>query len=143
MIKIYVSPTCSSCRKVIKWFDEQKIPYKERNIFNATLNPDELKEMITKSENGTDDIISRKSKIIKENKVNIDDMTISQLISFIRENPSVLKRPIMVDDHRIQVGYNQEEITTFIPRAKRMAEMYCSENECADFTSCEAKEDKN
>ena len=29
MIKIYTSPSCSSCRKVKQWFDEQKIPYEE------------------------------------------------------------------------------------------------------------------
>jgi regulatory protein spx len=46
-------------------------------------------------------------------------MSISQLVQFIRENPSVLKRPIMVDSRRIQVGYNEEEIRTFIPVEKR------------------------
>jgi regulatory protein spx len=46
-------------------------------------------------------------------------MSISQLVQFIRENPSVLKRPIMVDNRRIQVGYNEEEIRTFIPVEKR------------------------
>ena len=69
MIKIYVSPSCSSCRKVKKWFDEQKIPYQERNIFHAVLDSKELKEMLAKSENGTDDIISNRSKIIKEQNI--------------------------------------------------------------------------
>jgi regulatory protein spx len=31
----------------------------------------------------------------------------------------VLKRPIIVDKRKIQVGYNSEEITVFIPREKR------------------------
>ena len=43
MIRIYTSPSCSSCRKVKKWFDEQKIPYVEKNIFTSVLNPTELK----------------------------------------------------------------------------------------------------
>ena len=62
-------------------------------------------------------------------------MTINQLISFIRENPSVLKRPIMVDDSKIQVGYNEEEITVFIPRARRIAEMGCTGLDCDDYQS--------
>ena len=142
MIKIYVSPSCTSCRKVKKWFDEQKIPYEEKNIFAATLNPDELKEMLLKSENGTEDIISLRSKVVKESDINFDDMTISEMIEFIRKNPSVLKRPIMVDDKRIQVGYNSEEIRTFIPRARRMAEMYCSHDSCETFDDCESKDSK-
>ncbi len=132
MIKIYVSPSCSSCRKVKKWFDERKIPYEEKNIFTSNLKEDELRNILTKSENGTDDIISSKSKIMKEQKVDFDSMSISQMINFIRKNPSVLKRPIMVDDEhdRMQVGYNADDIRIFIPRAQRELDMMCYAQEC-------------
>ena len=121
MVRIYTSPSCSSCRKVKKWFELQDIAYEERNIFSATLNENELKEMLAKTENGTEDIISTRSKIIKEQNLDVENMSISQLVQFIKENPSVLKRPIMVDNRRIQVGYNEEEIRTFIPVEKRQA----------------------
>ena len=84
MIKIYVSPSCSSCRKVKQWFKEQKIPFEEKDIFSSDLSEQELRDILVKSENGTDDIIATKSKIVKEQKVNFDDMTISEMISFIR-----------------------------------------------------------
>lgn len=142
MIKIYTSPSCSSCRKVKKWFDEQHIPYVEKNIFNGVLNPKELKEILEKSENGTDDIISKRSNVIKEGKVDIDSMTINELIEFIKQNPSCLKRPIMVDDRKIQVGYNEEEIRSFIPAARRVAMRNCVLHEnCDDCKSL--KEDFN
>ena len=79
-----------------------------------------------KSENGTDVIISKRSKIIKEQNVDIDSMTVGELVEFIQKNPSVLKRPIMVDDRRIQVGYSSEEIRTFIPRARKIADEACA-----------------
>jgi regulatory protein spx len=77
--------------------------------------------MLAKTENGTEDIISTRSKIIKEQNLDVENMSVSQLVQFIKENPSVLKRPIMVDSRRIQVGYNEEEIRTFIPMEKRQA----------------------
>lgn len=135
MIKIYTSPSCSSCRKVKKWFHEQNIPFVEKNIFAATLNENELKEILIKSENGTEDIISSRSKIVKESGVDLESMTINELINFIRNNPSVLKRPIMVDDNKIQVGYNPEEITVFIPQAKRIAQWACQN--CPKLDSCD------
>ncbi len=128
MITIYTSPSCASCRKVKKWFKDQNIPFKEKNIFSSVLNENELKDILSKTENGTEDIISSRSNIIKEGKINIDEMSISELITFIKNNPSVLKRPIMVDDRRVQVGYNPEEIRTFIPMARRIAEMSCTHN---------------
>ena len=137
MIKIYTSPSCSSCRKVKKWFLEQNIPFIEKNIFVATLNEKELTDILMKSENGTDDIISKKSKIVKESGVDLENMTINELIAFIRNNPSILKRPIMVDDRKIQVGYNPEDIRVFIPRARRLAELACES--CPKVDSCEHK----
>ncbi|MDY0214907.1 MAG: transcriptional regulator Spx [Bacilli bacterium] len=137
MIKIYTSPSCSSCRKVKQWFDEQQIPYEEHNIFSASLTEEELKEILYKSENGTEDIISTRSKVIKEKDIDINSLTMSEVVKFIKENPSVLKRPIMVDTHRIQVGYNSEEIMTFIPRERRaqMEEELMAKP--ADFEACE------
>ncbi len=135
MITIYTSPSCASCRKVIAWFKEQEIPFVEKSIFNKPLKPEDIKEMLMKSENGTDDIISTRSKIIKEQKIDIDSMKTSELIDFVVKNPSVLKRPIMVDDHRIQVGYNADEIRTFIPRAKRIAQWACLN--CPEHDTCD------
>ena len=123
MVRIYTSPSCSSCRKVKKWFEIENIPFEERNIFSATLNEIELKDMLSKTENGTEDIISTRSKIIKDQNVDIESMSISELLKFIRQNPSILKRPIMVDERRVQVGYNEEEIRTFIPISRRYKEI--------------------
>jgi len=113
MIRIYTAPSCASCRKVKSWLNENKIPYVEKNIFSTLLKESELRELLERSENGTDDIISKRSKIIKENDIDIDSMKINDLIKFIQENPSVLKRPIMIDERRFQVGYNAEEIRLF------------------------------
>ncbi len=137
MIKIYTSPNCSGCKKVKQWFREQEIPYVEKNIFSYELKEKELKEILMKSENGTDDIISSRSKIMKEKNIDIDNMSFNELIDFIIENPSVLKRPIMVDDSKIQVGYNEEEIRSFIPRARRIAMWGCNKNECDNYENCE------
>ena len=136
MIKILVSPSCASCRKVRKWFDDNKIPYEAVNIFSGTLTADDIMEAITKSENGTDDIISRRSKVFQDSNIDFDELTVSELVRFVLDNPSVLKRPIIIDDHRLQVGYNAEEIRTFIPRARRVAIRACSE-ECPQYNNCD------
>lgn len=142
MIKIYTSPGCSSCRKVKKWFDDHKIPYFEKSIFAPSFSAKEIYEILEKSEDGTDNIISTKSKIIKENNVDINKFSTSQLVKFILENPTVLKRPIIVDDSKIQVGFNSEEIRVFIPEEIRMlARLACSKDLCKSYNICEHKKD--
>ena len=110
MVEIYTSPSCSSCRKAKKWLDEYGIKYIEKNLFVTKIT--------------REDIISTRSKAFKENNLDADEMTINELLDFIVENPSVLRRPIIVDKHRLQVGYNDEEIRCFLPRELRNV-IYC------------------
>ena len=137
MITIYTSPSCASCRKVKKWFEEQKIPYKEKNIFTSVLDKEELKKILELTENGTEDIISKRSNVIKENKIDIDSMSLNELFEFIKANPSCLKRPIIISEDRLRIGYNEEEISSFIPRAKRLAMWACSKENCEKYDNCD------
>ena len=118
-VKVYTSPSCASCRKAKRWLSDFGINFIEKNIFVSKLNREELKAILEKTEHGFEDIISTRSKVFKERSVDINDMTINELLTFIEENPSVLKRPIIVDDRRLQIGYNDEEIRVFIPRELR------------------------
>ena len=121
MITIYTTPTCGSCRKVKEWFKEWEIPFTEHDITKTPLEKEVLLDILYKADNGAEDIISIRSKAFKEKKINFVTMTPTELVAFIQENPTVLKRPIIVDKRKIQVGYNAEEITVFIPREKREA----------------------
>ena len=63
MIRIFTSPSCSSCRKVKAWFDEQKIPYEAVNIFGDDFTKDDIRELIAKSENGIEVHFSEQTKV--------------------------------------------------------------------------------
>lgn len=126
MIQIYTTPSCASCRKAKKWFDQYNIPYSEKNIFSIKLSREDIYRMLANSENGFDDIISTRSKVFKEKKLNPDAMSSQELIDFIIENPSVLKRPIIINENELQVGYNNEDITIFLPKELRYRESFLS-----------------
>lgn len=119
MITIYTTPSCSSCRKAKKWFDDHRIEYREKNIFNIQLTRDDIVAMLRNTDSGFDDIISTRSKVFQEKNLDIEDMSMSQLTNFIINNPSVLRRPIIIEDQKMQVGYNEDEIRTFIPKRLR------------------------
>ena len=119
MIQIYTTPSCASCRKAKKWFDQYKIPYSEKNIFSIKLSKDDIYKMLANSENGFEDIISTRSKVFKEKQLDPDSMSTQELVDFIIANPSILKRPIIIDDNELQVGYNNEDITIFLPKELR------------------------
>ncbi|EHX3712035.1 transcriptional regulator Spx, partial [Listeria monocytogenes] len=113
------SPSCTSCRKARAWLEEHDIPYKERNIFSEPLSLDEIKEILRMTEDGTDEIISTRSKTFQKLNVDLDSLPLQQLFELIQKNPGLLRRPIIIDEKRLQVGYNEDEIRRFLPRRVR------------------------
>ncbi|WP_374284409.1 transcriptional regulator Spx [Lactococcus sp.] len=126
MIDLYLSPSCTSCRKARAWLQSHKVPFIEHNILTQPLTPDDLRKILTKTENGTEDIISTRSKVFQKLAVDVDNLTINELIDLVSEFPNLLRRPIITDEKRLQIGFNEDEIRAFLPRDYRRAEMSSS-----------------
>jgi regulatory protein spx len=119
MVTLYTSPSCTSCRKAKSWLEEHEIPYTERNIFSEPLSIDEIKEILRMTEDGTDEIISTRSKTFQKLETILESMPLQDLFELIKSNPGLLRRPIIIDEKRLQVGYNEDEIRRFLPRRVR------------------------
>ncbi|MEH7385048.1 transcriptional regulator SpxA [Bacillus sp. JJ1521] len=119
MVTLYTSPSCTSCRKAKSWLEENHIPYQERNIISDSLSIEEIKEILRMTEDGTDEIISTRSKVFQKLNVNLETMPLKDLYKLIQGNPGLLRRPIIIDEKRLQVGYNEDEIRRFLPRKVR------------------------
>lgn len=119
MVTLYTSPSCTSCRKAKVWLEEHEIPYQERNVFSEPLTIEEIKEILRMTEDGTDEIISTRSKTFQKLDVNLETMPLQNLLELIKDNPGLLRRPIIIDEKRLQVGYNEDEIRRFLPRKVR------------------------
>lgn len=123
VVTLYTSPSCTSCRKAKAWLDQHDIAYKERNIFANPLNKEEIMQVLRLTENGTEDIISTRSQAFKKLHINLDDLSLDQLVNLIKKQLGLLRRPIILDDRRLQVGYNEDEIRRFLPRKVRRMEL--------------------
>lgn len=129
MIKLYVSASCTSCRKAKAWLKENGLEFQERNIMSDPLTTDEITEILSLTETGTDEIISTRSKVYEKLDIDFDELTLSELVDIIEEYPSLLRRPMIFDETKFQVGFNEDEIHQFIPRevrrvsSKKMAKM--------------------
>lgn len=119
MIVLYSSPGCASCRKVRQWLKEHNLKFIEKNIFTSLLSEKEIKYLLMRTDNGAEDIISKRSKIMQESDIELDELSISELITFIQRHPSVLKRPIVMNQRSFLIGYDEEEIEAFLPNEMR------------------------
>ena len=136
MIILYTSPGCASCRKAKQWLKDNEMTFVEKNIFTTLLKEEEIKYLLQRTENGTEDIISTHSKVFQELHTDLDDLSVKELVDLIQKNPSILKRPIMINEKNFVVGYDDDEITALVP-AKLRAFSDCACNEsCANYPIC-------
>ena len=119
MIKLFSSSSCASCRKANTWLKNQGLEFEERNILTEPLTRDEIKEILSLTETGTEDIISTRSKVYSKLDIDFDTITFNELVAIVEEHPSLLRRPIITDGLRLQIGFNEDEIHQFIPREVR------------------------
>lgn len=120
---MYLSPSCTSCRKALAWLKEYNISFIERDIMKQPPNKNEINEILILTDNGTEDIISTRSKAFKDLKININELTMHELYQLIYDHPEILRKPILIDKRRIQIGYNESEIRQFVPREVRENEL--------------------
>lgn len=127
MIKIYISPSCTSCRKAKAWLEENNLEFVEKNIYHEPLTKEEIKEILMLTDEGTEEIISYRSEAYQDLELEIESLSMNELLNLFIEEPSLIRRPIIMDHRRLQVGYNEDEIRMFLPRKIRevnLAELY-------------------
>lgn len=81
----------------------------------------QISELLKRTEFGFEELLARRSKAYKAIEHKLDDMSVNELISYIVENPTILRLPILLDVERdiMEIGYNPYTIKPFISRRKR------------------------
>jgi regulatory protein spx len=124
MIKVYTVASCSSCKKAKDWLKAHNLDYEEVNLITDELTDKEILQILSLTETGTEEIISRRSKAYSKLDLNFDDLSISCLLDVVGKNRTLLRRPLILDDKRLQVGYNEDDIRKFLPRKVRELECH-------------------
>lgn len=119
MIKIYQkSNSNQSAERVVDWFKAREIPY--QTISKTSLSKEDLMRVLSLSNEGFEEIIVSESKAPKlyselRNACDLDHISTNEMIQFILQNQQLLRSPITFDDRRLLVGYNNDDIRTFLP----------------------------
>lgn len=125
-VKLYVVTSSSSSRKAEKFLKDNDIKYDVQNMIHEHLSQEQLFEILACSENGVDDILSERSrdfKLLSEQGIDFDEMSLTELHEWIVEYPRLLRAPIIVAKGSTLVGYNDEEINMLISRSERKKAM--------------------
>ncbi len=124
MVTIYTTPSSLACRKAKAWLQKNDLVYNERNLYSQPLSVKEIKEILQKTVGGTEEIISTRSKKFKNLNIDVNNIPLNTLCELIKENPDLLRRPIIFDEKNLHAGYNEEEMGQFLPRKVRHRQLW-------------------
>ncbi|HFR3348826.1 TPA: transcriptional regulator Spx, partial [Streptococcus suis] len=112
----------TSCKKAKNWLNAHQLSYNEHNLAKEAITKEEILNILTKTENGIASIVSSKNRYAKSLDFDIEELSVNEVIDLITSNPRILKSPILIDEKRLQVGYKEDDIRAFLPRAVRNVE---------------------
>lgn len=104
-------PKCSTCQKAKKWLDEHKIEYTDRHIVENNPKPEELKNWIEKSGVPIKKFFNTSGLLYKSMglKDKLNEMTFEEQIELLASNGMLVKRPIVIGENIILVGFKEIE----------------------------------
>ncbi|HEY0222729.1 MAG TPA: Spx/MgsR family RNA polymerase-binding regulatory protein [Lactovum miscens] len=123
MIIVYSMPSCSSCKKAEEWLRAHKLKFKEVNLLTDDITKEDILKILSLTDEGAEDIISKRSKAYSQLEGNFNNVSMNDLINIIEDNRTILRRPLILDNYKLQIGFNEDEIRKFIPRPYRKAKL--------------------
>ena len=134
MIKIYTVISCSSCKKAKEWMESHQLEYEEVNLLNDHMTREDFLKILSLTDDGTEEVISKRSRAYQRLNLDCESLSINELVRIFDENRTLLRRPLILDDCRLQVGYNEDDIRTFLPRDIRQVEMKAATENIKTFS---------
>ena len=104
-------PKCSTCKKAKKWLIDNNIEFLDRNIVEDTPTEKELEKWISTIKKDIKKFFNTsglkyKELNLKEKLVNMSD---KEKIRLLSSDGMLIKRPLLISDNSILVGFKEEE----------------------------------
>lgn len=104
-------PRCTTCKKAKKWLEENNITFQQRDIVENKPSKDELKKWYEKSGLPIKKFFNTSGVLYKEMglKDKLSDMTEDEQLTLLSTDGKLVKRPIVVNEDFILVGFKEDE----------------------------------
>ena len=111
MNKFICYPKCSTCMKAKKFLDEHNIKYEVRDIKGDNPSKDELDNFVKLSGKDINKFFNTSGLVYRSLglKDKLGKMSYDEKLDVLASNGMIVKRPILVLDNKVLVGFNKQE----------------------------------
>ena len=102
---------CTTCRRAKAWLEEKGVSFAVRPIKEENPTADELRAWIAMSGKGVRKFFNTSGLLYKELQLKdkLPGMTEDEMIDLLATNGMLVKRPILVGDGFVLVGFKESE----------------------------------
>ena len=111
MNKVYCYPRCTTCKKAVKWLEENGIEYEYKHIVEETPSKEDIKKYYKESGLPLKRFFNTSGNVYKELnlKEKLAEMSEDEQFELLVSNGMVLKRPLLVGKDFVLVGFKEAE----------------------------------
>lgn len=111
MNKLYCYPRCTTCKKAVKWLEENGIDYEYKHIVEETPSKEDIKKYYKESGLPLKRFFNTSGNVYKELnlKEKLKEMSEDEQFELLASNGMVLKRPLLVGKDFVLVGFKEAE----------------------------------
>nr|WP_300325794.1 arsenate reductase family protein [uncultured Anaerostipes sp.] len=104
-------PKCSTCKKAKKWLDEHGIAYDDRHIVEENPTQEELKIWYEKSGLPLKRFFNTSGMKYRELKLKdrLPEISEEEQIEILASDGMLVKRPLVIDDDFILIGFKEQQ----------------------------------
>lgn len=106
-------PKCSTCQKAKKWLDAHEVSYVDRHIVENNPTAEELQQWHERSGLPLKRFFNTSGMLYKEMQLKdkLPAMTEEEQYELLSSNGMLVKRPLIVDEDFVLVGFKEAEWT--------------------------------
>ena len=102
---------CSTCRNAKKFLDDKNIKYSLRNIKENNPTKEEISSFLEKYNLEVNKLFNTSGRIYRELnlKDKLQNLTKEEKIDFLSGNGMLIKRPLLIANNKLLIGFNIKE----------------------------------
>ena len=111
MILVLEYPKCSTCKKALKWLEENEIPFTKRHIVEENPSEQELTEWYHKSGLPLKKFFNTSGLLYKSMalKDKLPSMSEDEQYELLATDGMLVKRPLIISEDFVLVGFKEAE----------------------------------
>ena len=112
-VKVYVKPSCKTCQKAVGYLSKKGIDHEQVDILKSP----PAKKLLEKAVDANDpkSAFNPRSKGYKDKDIaNATFKTKKEVVDLLRENPDMIRRPLLARGEKAILGFDEADYATFL-----------------------------